>query len=82
MGRIKRQEELVAMGLKTGLNCIKRLCRRHGICCKQKRKFRATTDSRLGLPIAPSLLEQGVDETTAPNQVPVAEITYVPLMKW
>jgi len=77
-GPLKIQAELAATGLKAGLNRIKRLRRQHGIRCKQKRKFKATTDSRHNLPIAPNLLEQRFDETTAPNQVWVADITYVP----
>ncbi len=77
-GPKKIQEELAVLGMKAGLNRIKRLRRLAGIRCKQKRKFKATTDSRHQLPIAPNLLEQRFDQTTAPSQVWVADITYVP----
>lgn len=77
-GPTKIQEELAALGMQAGLNRIKRLRRLAGIRCKQKRKFKATTDSRHHLPIAPNLLEQRFDQTTAPGQVWVADITYVP----
>ncbi len=44
--------------------------------CKQKRKFRATTNSNHNLPVAPNLLNQTF-APTAPNQVWVADLTYV-----
>ena len=57
---------------------VERLMRRHGIRATAARRFRpATTDSRHGLPVAPHLLEQRFT-ATAPNQVWLADITYVP----
>ncbi|WP_146707177.1 transposase, partial [Shigella sonnei] len=44
--------------------------------CKQKRKFRATTNSNHNLPVAPNLPNQTF-APTAPNQVWVADLTYV-----
>jgi hypothetical protein len=44
-------------GLDVSLNRIKRLRRKHGIRCKQKRKFKATTDSKHKMPVAPNLLK-------------------------
>jgi len=76
-GPIKIQEELAEQDLRAGINRIKRLRKLHGIRCKQKRKFEATTDSRHTLPIAPNRLEQRFNDTTAPNQVWVADITYI-----
>jgi len=77
-GPEKIQTEILAVdGLEVGLNRIKRLRRKHGIRCKQRRKFKATTDSRHKMPVAPNLLRQKF-EVFKPNQVWVADITYIP----
>ena len=74
----KIQDELAALGIFAGLNRIKRLRTQHGIRCTHKKKYKATTDSRHNLPVAPNLLDRQFSQTTAPNQVWVADITYVP----
>ncbi len=57
---------------------IERLMRRHGIRAAAARRFRpVTTDSDHGLPVAPNLLEQRF-VASAPNQVWLADLTYVP----
>ena len=57
---------------------IERLMRRHGIRAAASRRFRpVTTDSSHGLPVAPNLLEQRF-VASAPNQVWLADLTYVP----
>ena len=57
---------------------VERLMRQHGIRAAASRRFRPmTTDSRHGLPVAPNLLEQRF-VAPAPNQVWLADITYVP----
>jgi len=57
---------------------IERLMRRHGIRAVTSRRFRpVTTDSHHGLPVAPNLLEQRF-VASAPNQVWLADLTYVP----
>src|SRR5215210_8299586 len=57
---------------------IERLMRQHGIRAAASRRFRpVTTDSRHGLLVAPNLLEQCF-EASAPNQVWLADLTYVP----
>ena len=61
-----------------GLNRIKRLRRLHGIRCTHKKKFRVTTDSKHSLPIAENVLNRQFMQT-APNQVWVADITYMAL---
>lgn len=77
-GPQKIQDELVAQGLAAGVNRIKRLRKLHGIRCTHKKKFKVTTDSRHTLPVAPNLLDRQFSQTTAPGQVWVADITYVP----
>jgi transposase InsO family protein len=66
------------MGYPRSLSAIKRLRKRLGIRCRTQRRFVRTTDSNHPFPIAPNLLEQRFNGTTAPNQVWVADITYVP----
>ena len=76
-GPEKIQSELLAQGIPAGLNRIKRLRRLHGIRCTHKKKFRVTTDSKHQLPIAENVLDRQFAQT-APNQVWVADITYIP----
>ena len=77
-GAHKIQTELRATGVEVGINRIKRLRKAAGIRCIHKRKFRITTDSKHKLPIAPNLLNREFNQTTAPNQVWVTDITYIP----
>ena len=57
---------------------VERLMRRHGLRGAAARRFRpVTTDGRHGLPIAPDLLGQDFD-ASRPNQVWLADITYIP----
>ena len=76
-GPEKIQSELLAQGIATGLNRIKRLRRLHGIRCTHKKKFKVTTDSKHSLPIADNVLNRQFAQT-APNQAWVADITYIP----
>ena len=55
----------------SGLFCVSL-----GLRCRQKLKFKVTTDSRHNLPIAPNLLDQQFT-VSAPNRVWVTDITYV-----
>ena len=50
--------------------------RENGIRAKQKRKFKATTDSKHSHPAAPNLLDRDF-EASAPNQKWAADITYI-----
>jgi transposase InsO family protein len=60
-----------------GRNRIARLMRAEGICGRQKGRYRIqTTNSRHHQPIAPNRLAQ-VPKATAPNQLWVADITYI-----
>ena len=57
---------------------VERLMRRHGIRALAGRRFRpCTTDSRHDLPIASNLLKQ-LFSAALPNQVWLADITYLP----
>ena len=64
-------------GIRVGICRIKRIKRKLGLRCKQKRKFKATTDSKHKLPVAENLLKQQF-KAYKPNAVWVSDITYVP----
>jgi len=76
-GAERLQRELVKQGVQVGICRIKRIKKKLGIRCKQKRKFKATTDSKHSLPIVKNILGQKFT-VTAPNKVWVSDITYVP----
>jgi putative transposase len=76
-GAERLQRDLLEHGIQVGICRIKRIRRKLGIRCKQKRKFKATTDSRHKLPIAENILGQQF-KAAAPNKVWVSDITYVP----
>ena len=76
-GAEKLQYDLALHGIKVGVCRIKRIRQKLGIRCKQKRKFKATTDSRHKLPVADNILGQQFT-VTAPNKVWTSDITYVP----
>jgi len=76
-GAEKLQYDLAEHGIRVGICRIKRIRRRLGIRCKQKRKFKATTNSKHTFPIAENILGQQF-KVTAPNKVWVSDITYVP----
>ncbi|EIQ12269.1 putative transposase [Shigella flexneri K-1770] len=70
------QTELAENGIIVGRDRLARLRKELRLRCKQKRKFRATTNPNHNLPVAPNLLNQTF-APTAPNQVWVADLTYV-----
>ena len=76
-GAEKLQHDLAEHGIKAGVCRIKRIRRKLGISCRQKRKFKATTDSKHKLPVAENILGQQF-KVTEPNKVWVSDITYVP----
>jgi len=76
-GAEKLQHDLAEHGIMVGICRIKRIRRKLGIRCKQKRKFKATTNSKHTLPVAENILGQQF-KVTAPNKVWVSDITYVP----
>ena len=76
-GPLKIQTELAAQGVTAGINRIKRLRALHGIRCTHKKKFRVTTDAKHLMPVARNLLDRQF-ACTAPNELWVADITYIP----
>jgi len=76
-GAEKLQYDLAEHGIQVGICRIKRIRRKLGIRCKQKRKFKATTNSKHTLPVAENILGQQF-KVAAPNKVWVSDITYVP----
>jgi putative transposase len=77
-GAERLQRELADDGITVGVCRIKRIKRKLGLRCKQKRKFKATTDSRHKLPVAENLLKQQF-KAYEPYSVWVSDITYVRL---
>jgi putative transposase len=76
-GPERLQYDLAEHGIRVGICRIKRIRKKLGIRCKQKRKFKATTHSRHKLPVAENLLEQQF-KVSQPNKVWLSDITYVP----
>jgi putative transposase len=76
-GAERLQHEMAEHGLRVGICRLKRLRRKLGIRCKQKKRFKANTDSKHKLPVAENLLGQKF-KVHAPNKVWVSDITYVP----
>jgi len=76
-GSERLQHDLAEYGVQVGICRIKRIRKKLGLRCRQKRKFKVTTDSKHKLPIAENLLGQRfqVDE---PNKVWLSDITYIP----
>ena len=75
-GSPRIRDDLKKANIPCSENRIARLMRESGLVAIQKRKFKATTDSKHNWPVAPNLLERNfsVDE---PNKVWVTDITYV-----
>ena len=76
-GARRLQAELNEEGFAVGRDRVARLRRDMGIRCRQKRKFKATTNSNHEFPVADNLL--GQDFTAqGPNEVWHTDITYIP----
>ena len=76
-GPERLQHDLAEHGVQVGICRIKRIRKKFGIRCKQKKKFKATTDSKHTLPVAENVLGQQF-KVSRPNAVWVGDITYVP----
>lgn len=76
-GAPRVEQALRKHGRSHGRNRIARLMREKGLEGRQKARYRVqTTDSNHDQPIAPNLLAQA-PKATAPNQLWVADITYI-----
>lgn len=68
--------ELEEQGHKVGRNRIARLMAEEGVVGRRKPKFRKTTDSAHGHPVAPNILARRF-EVDGPDRAWVADITYI-----
>jgi len=76
-GSPRIEQELRKKGRCHGRNRIARLMKQKSLCGRQKKRYRVqTTDSNHDQPIAPNRLAQA-PKATAPNQLWVADITYI-----
>jgi putative transposase len=76
-GPERLQHELREQGVEVGICRIRRIRKKLGLRCKQRRKFRATTDSKHSFPVVENLIHQQF-EAAGPNEVWVSDITYIP----
>ena len=67
---------MLARGIRVGKDRVRKLMQQHGIKARAKRRFKATTNSRHNLPVAPHLLERQFDVAT-PDQAWAGDITYI-----
>lgn len=76
-GTRRIQAKLESWGVTVGRDHIARLRKELYLRCKQRRRFKATTNSQHDLPVMPNLLDQefGVE---APGSVYGTDITYIP----
>ena len=68
------EADLADYGCNVGIHRIKRIRKELGLRCRQKKKFKATTDSNHSLPVAPNLLNRQFS-VTAPNKAWVTDIS-------
>ena len=69
-------EEIEAQGNTCGRTRAATLMKLARVAAKQKKKFKATTDSKHNLPVAPNLLDRQF-EVNEPDTVYVSDITYI-----
>lgn len=75
-GSPRMVRELRLRGFTAGKARVERLMRENGIRARHKRRYKVTTDSKHGLPVAANLLDRNF-APAAPNQVWTADITYL-----
>jgi transposase InsO family protein len=76
-GSPRIEQELRKQGRCHGRNRVARLMKEKGLCGRQQRRYRVqTTNSNHDQPIAPNRLA-AVPRATAPNQLWVADVTYI-----
>ena len=75
-GSPRMVRELRGRGFPASKERVERLMRENGIRARHKRRYKATTDSKHALPVAPNLLDRNFTPA-APNQVWTADMTYL-----
>lgn len=75
-GHRRIKKELKSRGVRTSNDRVRRLMKKLNLVPVQIRKFKATTNSKHSLPVAPNLLKQNF-EADAPSQKYVGDITYI-----
>lgn len=75
-GSPRMVREIRARGFPASKERVERLMRENGIRARHKRRYKATTDSKHGLPVAPNVLDRNF-APVAPNQVWTADMTYI-----
>ena len=76
-GAPRIEKELRKQGRRHGRNRVARLMKEQDLCGRQKARYRVqTTDSNHDQPVAPNRLARA-PKATAPNQLWVADITYI-----
>ena len=75
-GARRMAQEIEAQGSSCGRTKAGKLMKLAGVAAKQKRKFKATTNSKHNLPVAPNLLNRQF-EVKEPDNVYVSDITYI-----
>jgi len=75
-GSPRMTAELKEAGLRIGRHRVARLMRENGLKALQKRRYKKTTDSDHGGPVAPNLLDQDF-AAAAPNEKWGVDISYV-----
>lgn len=75
-GSPRVHDELRDIGIRCSKKRVERLMQELGIKARHKRQFRQTTNSKHNYPVAPNLLNRHF-QVDAPNQVWVADITYI-----
>jgi putative transposase len=76
-GSRRIRQALLNMDYKISRRRVGKLMKSLNLCCKTKRKFKFTTDSKHNLPISPNLLNRDFSPAKM-NQVYAGDITYIP----
>src|SRR5450755_3960574 len=70
-------------GTRVGRKRVARIMRKEGVSVRLRRRYRKTTDSKHGHPIAPNLLQRrfAINSIRARNRVWASDITYIDTME-
>jgi transposase InsO family protein len=75
-GTRRLKNKFAKQGIIISRRRIGRLMKQAGLCCKTKKKFKATTNSKHNKPIAPNLLKRQFTVSQA-DRYYVGDITYI-----